>query len=186
MWRASQPPARGWTNAELVFTLRALWILVLSVRPPVPSHPPAKPGLLSPSSLSPRSLGLDKPPFLESALPWPLSSLSSLHLPLCNCFLANLPASSFSHTQSPLLFALLGLQELPSKLQQLPLQDKGGNSVGPQTLLLSHPTSHLYFRHFLLHRLSATLRQGLSWVEGRQEGHLALTPFSQRTSKLNF
>lgn len=81
MWRASQPPARGWTNAELVFTLRTLWMLVLSVQPPVPSHPLAKPRLLSPSSLSPRSLGLDNPRFLESALPWPLPSLSSLHLP---------------------------------------------------------------------------------------------------------
>lgn len=97
--------------------------------------------------LSPRSLGLQNPPFLESALPWPLSSLSSLCLPLSNCFLASLPVSP-THPESSALCLTGAPCVLPSKLQQLPLQDKGGSAAEPQHRLQSHSNPLSYFSSF--------------------------------------
>lgn len=148
---------------ELVFTFQTLWILVLSVEPSFSSHTLAKPELLSTSSLSPRPQGEDDPAFLESALPWPLSGLSSLHLPLCTCCLARLPGSSFSHTRSPLPSALLGLHP-PSNCSSSPYRKKEETQWGLRAFsngIQTYPFPPLYPEQTLRH----TVSESITWQE---------------------
>lgn len=139
---------------ELVFTFQALWILVLSVEPSFSSHPVAKPELLSTSSLFPMPQGEDDPAFLESALRWPLSGLSSLHLPLCTCCLARLPGSSFSHTLSPLPLPYWD-STFPQNCSSSPYREKEETQWGLRAF--SNGSRHTHFPNSTLHRPSGTL-----------------------------
>ncbi|KAF6125498.1 hypothetical protein HJG60_009929 [Phyllostomus discolor] len=126
----------------------------------------------------------NNPPSLESTLPQSLSRLSSHMTPTPNPLqLFPGQSSSLPFLPHPRVLCLFpstpaGTPVLPSKLQRLPLQDKGGNSVGPRAF--SDPSKHLFPapHPFSLQRHSATLRQCLPLGGGEERwGGWAGGPF---------
>lgn len=82
----------------------------------------------------------DEPAFLESALPWPLLKLSPPSI--CLSALVSWPDSPPPVSPTPRVLCPLHYWDsalLPLKLRRLPLQDKGENSVGPQSLFQWDP-----------------------------------------------
>lgn len=120
--------------------------------------------------LSPRSLGLKNPPFLESALPWPLSSLSSLCLPLSNCFLASLPVSSFPHPPRVLCpLPYWGSMHTSLKTAAAPTTGQRGKRSGtPAPPSITFKPTQLFF--FIPSPVSTDLQPHCDRVSQRVEG----------------